>query len=642
MMAVYIGEREEIREFQGRYPYFRVIVLVAFGVLLTRSWYLQILKGDHFYRYSQKNSLKQQKIPASRGIILDRNRETLVDSNPSFDIIWTPQYVTDVPKTLSMLGSLLKMTKTEIERVLEKDKKLPRFYQRVIKKDANRDEVASVIARRFELPGIDVEVAVKRVYYDKTIGAHLYGFIGEINENEIEAFNRRSVLKYQQGDVVGKFGLEERWEEVLRGMDGATYKEVDAYGREKSEGGTLFDYSQLKKEPIPGKNLVLTIDRDLQLAAARILVDQKGKSKPGALVALDPNSGEILAMLSQPGFDPTEFSRGIDNRAWQAFLEDDNKPLLDKTIQDGYPPGSTFKLVTATAGVETGAIAPEERGQCNGHYFLGRGHFRCWTWRKGGHGIVDLKKAIKESCDVYFYRAGVKAGIDTLAKYAEMYGLGSKTGIPLRGEISGIVPSTDWKRRQFGMKWFPGETPSISIGQGYLTVSVLQLARLYMSIANGGKLYVPFVVKRVEEPTNDLIREGSPQIERTFALKPDTLRRLREGLYAVVNEPGGTAYFSARADGYDIAGKTGTSQVIRIAKSDRERKCEELPFKYRDHAWFVGFAPVDQPQIVVAVMALHDCHPYHGAAQVVRDVIKAYLKDRIDPRVVRKQKGAKG
>ncbi len=640
-MAVYIGEREEIREFQGRYPYFRIALLFAFTVLLIRSWYLQILKGDYFFRYSQQNSLKQQKIPAPRGIIFDRNRDTLVDSSPSFDITWTPQYVTDVSKTVLMVSSLLKMPKEEIEAALEKEKKLPRFYSRVIKKDASRDEIAWISARRFELPGIDIEVAVKRVYHDKSVGAHLYGFIGEINEKEIEELNRQSFQKYQQGDVIGKFGLEERWEEYLRGIDGATYKEVDAFGRETSEGGGLFDYLKLRTEPTPGKNLVLTIDHDLQLTAAKLFVDKKGRPKPGALVALDPESGEILAMHSQPGFDPTEFSRGIDFQIWQAFLGDENKPLLDKTIQDGYPPGSTFKLVTATAGLEANVLSPDESVNCNGHYFLGRGHFRCWTWRKGGHGIVDLKKAIRESCDVYFYRAGVKAGVDRLAEAAKMYGMGTRTGVNMRGEIPGIVPSTAWKRERFGQEWLPGETPSIAIGQGYLTVSVLQLARLYMSIANGGKLHVPFVVKRIEEPTQDLIREFQPKIERVFSLKADTLKRLREGLYAVVNEPGGTAYFSGRADGYDIAGKTGTSQVIRISKSDRERKCEELPFKYRDHAWFVGFAPVDQPKIVVAVSALHDCHPYNGATQIVRDVIKAYLKDRLDFRVIRGASGAK-
>lgn len=632
----FIGQSEEIREYQGRYFYLKSFVVVSFFILFIRIWYLQILNGERFYVYSKQNSLKQEKIPASRGIILDRNREILVDNYPSFDIIWTPQYVVQPEKTERLLQSLLKISKEELRDILEKEAKAPRFQPRVIKHDVSREEVALIEAHRFDLPGIDIEVEIKRVYHQGPIGAHLLGYIGEVSSRELEILNRRSFQKYSQRDFVGKFGIEERWEDYLRGIDGAFYSEVDALGRKTSEGLTLFDYEQIQKDPIPGKNLVLTMDSELQLAVAQSLRDKKGNPKAGAVVALDPNTGEVLAMVSQPGFDPTHFSRGIDYKEWDSLLANVNKPLLDKTIQDVYPPGSTFKTVTALAGLASGLIDPKETIHCNGHFFLERGHYRCWTWRNGGHGVVNFKRAIKESCDTYFYKVGVKVGVDTLAKYAMMYGLGSKTGIALRGEEEGTVPTTDWKLKRFKEKWYQGETPPVAIGQGYLAVSVLQLVRLYMAIANGGTLYVPYVVKRIEEPNGNLIQEFGPQVIKTSPLATEVWKQLKEGLYAVVNEPGGTAYYSARSEGLDIAGKTGTSQIIRISKADREKKCEELQYPYRDHGWFVGFAPIHDPQIVVIALGLHDCHPYSGASMVVRDVIKAYLKNRIE------QKDGKG
>lgn len=632
-MAI-IGQREEIREYQSRYIYFRFFVGIVFLLLFTRLWYLQLLNGAYYYKYSQEIALKQEKIPAPRGMILDRNREILVDSIPSFDITWTPQYVTDPIQTRKRLASLLKIPETEIQSRLEKEIKLPRFEPRIIKMDVSRDDVAMIEAHRFDMSGIDVGVAVKRIYTEGPLGAHLYGYVGEINDPELDEFNRRSFQKYKMGDFVGKSGLEERWEEYLRGLDGATYAEVDAFGRKKTPSkSSVFDYEKSKKEVIPGKNLVLTIDNDLQKAVLKMFQD-----KVGSVVALNPNNGEILAFHNQPGFDPTLFSRGIDSKLWETLISDPNKPLLDKAIQDAFPPGSTFKLVTALAALEENRIDPKETVNCNGHYYLGRGHYRCWTWRRGGHGVVNLHRAIKESCDYYFYRLGVKIGIDTIAKYAKMLGMSQKTGIELRGEVQGIVPSQAWKLEQFHEPWFPGETPSVAIGQGYLTVTVLQMAKLYSALANGGTLYVPYVVKRVEEPNGDLIREFEPQVLRISKIHSETLKILKEGLYAVVNEPHGTAYFSARADGYDIAGKTGTSQVIRAKGADRDKKCEQMEFKYKDHAWFVGFAPVDKPQIVVAVLAKHDCHPYNGATQVVRDIIKEYLKDKLDPNIIRFKK----
>jgi len=569
-MAALIGQREEIREYQGRYVYFTGFVVCAFFILLIRIWYLQVLNGDRFYRYSQEIALRQEKISAPRGIMLDRNRETLVDNAPSFDITWTPQYVTEAEQTLLNLSLLLKMSKEEVKAILVKAEKNPRFEPRIIKKDVSRDEVALVEAHRFDMPGIDVVTDIKRVYSDGPIGSHLYGYVGEVNDAQLEELNSRSFQKYQMGDFVGQFGIEEKWEEYLRGVDGATYAEVDAFGRKRSyEQNTVFDYQKSKKEPTPGKNLVLTIDRNLQLS-----VQKAFKDKVGAVVALDPNSGEILAMHSQPGFDPTEFSRGIQSDLWNHLISDLNKPLLDKTIQDAFPPGSTFKLLTALAALEEGLIDPNETVHCNGHYYLGRGHYRCWMWRKGGHGTVNLHRAIKESCDYYFYRLGVKIGVDVIAKYARMLGLSQKTGIELRGEVPGTIPSTEWKLKRFHEIWFPGETPPVAIGQGYVTVTVLQLAKLYSAIANGGTLYVPHVIKRIEEPEGDLIRELDPQILKISKLKETTLKNLREGLYAVVNEPAGTAYVSARADGYDIAGKTGTSQVVKI-KKDKEKQCEQ-------------------------------------------------------------------
>lgn len=625
-----LGQREEIREYQERYRYFVLFLMGAFLIIFLRIWYLQILNGDKFYIYSKENSLKQEKIPAPRGKILDRNREILVDSEPSFDITWTPQFVTKTAQTKQYLSKLIDMTEADIDQILLRDKVLPGFHPRIIKQDVSRDDVAKVEANLFDMPGIEVGVAIKRIYRDREMGSHLYGYIGETNADELDRLNRLSFEKYYMGDFIGKFGIEERYEEYLRGIDGAQYAEVDAFGRKKSTAGVLFDYDQLKRDPIAGKNLVLTIDRNLQQKAAEFF-----KGKVGAVIALDPRTGEILAMHSQPGFNPTDFSRGIDPEIWNGLISNPDKPLLDKTIQDSFPPGSTFKTITALAGLEENVIPPQEVINCNGHYYLGRGHYRCWTWRDGGHGQVNMHRAIKESCDAYFYRLGVALGVDRIAKYATLLGLSRKTGLNLKGEVSGTIPSEAWKKKRFGEKWYPGETPSIAIGQGYVTVTALQLAKSYAAIANGGKLYLPHVVKRIEETNGELLHQFESQLTRISKISPRTLKILKDGLYAVVNEPGGTAYWSARWDGLDIAGKTGTAQVIRIQKGDREKKCEQLEFKYRDHGWFVGFAPVDDPKIVVVVLALHDCHPYSGATTVVRNMIREYLKDKVNPSKIR-------
>ena len=426
-------------------------------------------------------------------------------------------------------------------------------------------------------------------------------------------------------DVTGKFGLEAREEPALRGIDGEEYMEVDALGRRKRQTKGITS-SLVPKASIPGKNLILTIDQDLQIAANDALEKLYGQKQVGAVIALNPKTGEILTALSKPSFDPTLFSRGVSSKLWNELLNNEYHPLRDKTLQDHYSPGSTFKVVTAIAGLEEKEVDENTTITCTGSYRLGNRSYRCW--KKHGHGLVNMHKALRESCDTYFYRLGQKLGIDTLAKYSHLLGLGKKTGVNLAHEEAGLIPTEEWKKRRFGQEWIAGETLSCAIGQSYILTTPLQLANAYAAIGTGGMLWKPYIVKYIESPDGRILKEFHPELLSNVHISPKTLALVRGGLAAVVGEPGGTTY-GHRIPGIDIAGKTGTAQVVRLASDKVNTKCESMPFDVRDNALFAAFAPVDDPQIAVAVVAEHACHGASGAAPVAFAVIKKYLEKYI-------------
>lgn len=618
----FLGQEEQIREFQDRFRYLYAIVFIALGLLVSRLVFLQILSGEKMRQYSEENRIKRVKASAPRGMIFDRNRTLLIDNRPAFDLEIIPQYLRESKQTdavVARLSGLIGMPKKEILATLEKARGQPAFMPVKIKTDLSRDEVAAIESWKIEMPGVEVRQEIKRTNVYGDVASHLLGYIGEVNATELPSLSKFGG-RYKLGDNIGKFGLEQRLEDILRGIDGEELKEVDALGRiklEKRKGRVLGSIQD--KPAIPGKNLILTIDQDLQLAATRAFAD-----KIGSVVALDPRNGQILAMLSRPSFDPTEFSRGISSSLWTSLLNNPNRPLRDKTIQDHYSPGSTFKIVTAIAGLEEGAIDEKTTFHCGGNMRVGNRTYHCWS--KHGHGNVNVVSAITYSCDVFFYKVALKLkSVDDIAKWATKLGLGAKTGINLAREVPGLIPTEEWKMKRFRQPWNAGETLSVAIGQSFVLTTALQLANLYSALGNGSTLYKPYLVKEIESYESQILKEFRPEVLSKVELSPRTLELVRQGLWGVVNIPGGTA-FAHRLPGMDFVGKTGTVQTMRMSSDKLYGKCETWAFRERHHGMFVGFAPLNNPTIAVAVVAEHACHGSSGAAPIAKEVIKTYLQ----------------
>ncbi len=622
----FLGQEEQIRELQDRFRYLYFALALGVVILFSRLVYLQIYNGEKMRQYSEENRIKKVKIAAPRGMVFDRNRTLLLDNRPAFDLEIIPQYLRESKRskeTLSLLASLIKMKEEEIYSVLEKMKNQPTFIPIKVKEDLTREEVALIEAWKIDMPGVQIQQEIKRTNLYGDVAAHLLGYIGEVSATEIPILNK-SGENYKLGDSVGKFGIEQKLEDVLRGEDGEKLVEVDALGRiklDKNKGRVLTN--TLEKLATPGKNLILSIDQDLQMAALKAFGD-----RAGAAVAIDPKTGEILSMISRPAFDPTAFSRGIPAALWSQLVNNENRPLRDKTIQDHYPPGSVFKIITAVAGLEEGAIDERTLFNCPGKIMFGGRAFHCH--KKEGHGNIDVRTAISKSCDAFFYKTAQRLkSVDDIAKWAFYLGLGRRTGIPLAREVPGLIPTEEWKQKRLSQQWNPGETLSVAIGQGYVLTTILQLANTFASIANGGTQYRPFFVKRIESIDGQVISESKPEALDQHRLKPSTARAIRDGMFDVVNSPGGTAY-PQRLPGMDFVGKTGTAQVINLAKDRVYSKCENMKYSQRHHGIFAGYAPADDPKIAVAVIAEHGCHGATAAAPVAKAIIETYLR-KLDP-----------
>lgn len=622
----FLGQEEQIRELQDRFRFLYFGVAVGIIIIFSRLVYLQVFNGDKMRQYSEDNRIKRVKISSPRGMVFDRNRTLLLDNRPAFDLEIIPQYLRESKRsteTLSLLSSVIKIKETEIYATLEKMKNQPAFIPIKIKEDLSREEVALVEAWKIDMPGVQIQQEIRRTNLYGDVAAHLLGYIGEVSSSELPNLNK-SGESYKLNDSVGKFGIEQKLEEVLRGEDGEKLVEVDALGRikfDRSHGRGLT--TEHEKIAIPGKNLILTIDQDLQMAAVKAFGD-----KAGAAVAIDPSTGEILTMISRPAFDPTSFSRGITSALWSKLLKNENRPLRDKTIQDHYPPGSVFKIITAVAGLEEGVINDKTIFNCPGHIVFGGRTFHCH--KKGGHGNIDVRTAISKSCDVFFYKTAQRLkSVDDIAKWAFYLGLGRRTGIPLAREVPGLIPTEEWKQKRLKQSWNPGETLSVAIGQGYVLTTILQLANTFASIANGGTQYRPFFVKRLESIDGQVISESKPEELDHHRLKLSTAKVIRDGMFDVVNSPGGTAY-PQRLPGMDFIGKTGTAQVINLTKDRVYSKCENMKYSQRHHGIFAGYAPADNPKIAVAVIMEHGCHGASAAAPIAKAIIDTYLR-KIDP-----------
>ncbi len=619
----FLGQEQQVREFQDRFRFIYAALAIAFSILLLQLVNLQILQGDNLRMASEENRIKRVKIAAPRGMIFDRNRQLLLDNRPAFDLEIIPQYLKESGKaqeTLALVSRIIKMPLEEIQAILAKSRGQPPYMPIKVKTDLSRDEMAELKSWQIATPGVSVEMEIKRTNVYGDLAAHMLGYIGEVSQTELPRLSALPGRRYKLGDSIGKFGLEQKLEETIRGEDGEEWVEVDALGRRKlSRYRGRFIAENQGKPAVPGKNLLLTIDQDLQQAALEAFGD-----KVGAVVAIDPGSGEILAMLSRPSFDPTEFSRGIPAALWSRLLENENKPLRDKTIMDHYSPGSVFKTITAIAGLQEGVIDEHTKFRCSGSLRLGNRSYHCW--KKEGHGDVDVVNALTKSCDVFFYRVAQKLkSVDDIATWAFHLGLGKKTDINLPRETSGLIPTETWKRNRFGQEWTAGETLSVAIGQSYVLTTALQLANTYASIANGGTFYRPFLIKSIEEVEGRVVQQNQPDVLDQTRLSQKTYDLVKRGLWGVVNTPNGTA-FAQRIPGIDFVGKTGTVQVMSLAANKIYQKCENMKFKQRHHGMFAGFAPMDNPRIAVAVIAEHSCHGSSGAAPIARAIIKKFLE----------------
>ena len=590
------------------------LVVSVFVVLLLRLWFLQIIKGESYRHLSENNRIRLEDVPPTRGIIYDRNGRILVDNRPAFKLALVPADVRDMQHTLGKLGRILQVEEPELEEKVQSAPRGAPFRPILLSRDMNRDQVAAVETHRFNLPGVMVQIEPRRSYEMPSFAAHLIGYLGEIEETQLKEKRHQG---YKLGDYLGKYGVEMEWEEELKGVRGGRQVEADAAGRQLS---VLREVA-----PEPGHNLVLTLDTQLQLRAENAL---KGKS--GAIIAMDPTTGDILAMASSPAFDQNQFVRGLTANEWQAIVDNPLHPLENKAIQGQYPLGSTFKPVVAAAGLATGLINPETTFTCNGEYQLGNQVYRCW--KKRGHGKIALHQALVQSCDIYFYQLGQKLGIDIMSEYAHRFRLGSRTLIRLNNEAGGLVPTAPWKLRRFGVPWQKGEDLVTAIGQGFLLATPMQMAVLYAAIANGGKFLKPRVVLRVEDPDGGVIKNVSPEILGNLNVNPGTISFLQHALEGAVNELHGTgraAQMGGRLRTIKVAGKTGTAQVVRAAEEVEEEGDEnETPYEYRDHAWFVAYAPADEPEIVVVALVEHGGHGGSAAAPLVREVMEEYFRNR--------------
>jgi penicillin-binding protein 2 len=571
----------------------------------VRLGYFQLWHGDAYRHLSENNRIRVTEIHAPRGRILDADHQILVDNRPCFDVTVIPEEVQDYPFLEETLSTLSPLAPAVLQEKLEAIRKGIPFRSYVLWKDASWETVAYLEANRLRTPGVMIQVTQARDYLDSDLFAHSIGYMGEISPPELK---KRVGRGYRMGDWIGKVGIEKYWEEDLRGKKGGLQVEADARGRQIS----LVN----RKEPTPGKNLVLSLERRLQQKAREAFGDATGVA-----VAADPRDGRLLCYLNLPSFDPNSFVGGISQEEWDSLRTNPFHPLTDRVIQGLYPPGSIFKIVLAIAALEEGLVTPQEKVFCNGRYRLGARTFRCW--RRAGHGSVDLHQAIVQSCDVYFYQLGQRLGIELIQDYAKRFGLGQRTGVPIEGEKAGLVPSPEWKRKRFREPWYEGETLVVSIGQGALLVTPLQILSMLSAVANGGTLFRPRLVQKVEFTDGRVFMETDAHPISSPPLSARTASIVRKALRAVVTAEKGTGR-RARLDDVPVAGKTGTAQVVRL--DDQKDEEGEIARERRDHAWFACYAPADAPEIAVVVLAEHGGHGGETAAPIARAILEEYFR----------------
>ncbi len=602
-------EWKKLPAVQQRFLFYSVAAAIVFLLLLLRLWYLQVIRYEDLQDRSIRNRTRILPFAAPRGPIFDRNGVLLVDNRPSFQISVMRQDVEDRNLLFLRLSPLLGVEISELERRWQEGKRFPVYRPIPLAFDVSREIMERVQEHGVDLPGVLTEVRPVRDYLDHGSAAHLIGYLGEITKTELKS---DKFIQYRGGDFVGKTAIERTYESYLHGEKGQRLVEVDVQGKL---------LRQLQVEPArPGNKVYLTLDRELQHAADEAFGDQTG-----AAVAIDVKTGDILAMVSRPTFNPDLFAKGITGDEWRMLALDNRHPLQNKVISGQYPPGSTFKMVVALAALRDGVIGTKRTIDCEGDFFIGGSRYRCW--KKRGHGQANLKKALRESCDVWFYTVGLELGIDKLSKAAREFGLGALTGYPLPGERSGLVPSQEWKHQRYNKPWYAGETVIASIGQGFVLATPMQLAVMMAAVANKGKVLKPQVIKKIEDWEGHLLLQPETEVIRQIEYSPNTWKAVQDGLVAVVNEPHGTGH-AGRLDDVLVAGKTGTSQVVRRRTDEEEEldKHGKIPYRFRPHALFVAYAPAAQPEIAVAVVVEHGQSGGRAAGPIAKKIIQRYME----------------
>ena len=591
---------EDKTSIQSRIPILQFVIGISFFFLLAGLWRLQLIQGNYYSKIAERNRTRSISWPAPRGNILDRHGRILVDNRSSFTLTVMRDHLPTLVNSFNLLEKGLKLEADFFKYQIEKQSNRAPYLPIVLKEDIGIEDISFVESHRAELPSLEIIPYPTRHYRENQVAAHLLGYVSEISKKQLVSEEFRKYAK--AGDIVGKKGVERTYNQFLTGIDGHKKVLVDSRGREISVLEIV--------EPEPGADLRLTIDIDIQKAAEKAFGNMTG-----AAVALDPQTGEVLSLVSRPAFDPTIFSSRISKKEWTNLILDPKKPLHNRATQSGFAPGSVFKIFMAIAGLQEGILTSNYIEVCKGSTVLFGRRFSCW--KKDGHGQVKLHRAIVNSCNIFFYHLGRRLGIEKIAHYSKIMGLGQKTGIDLLDEEEGLVPSPDWKKRTYANNWYPGETISVSIGQGYLSVTPIQLARAFGGLTLKGPNPVPHVVPASELPK---IGKSLPlPLELKPSLNPKIVKIISQSLWGVVNEFGTGR--RAAVKGFDVCGKTGTAQVI--SKENRLKNDSDKNFE--DNAWFVGFAPRDSPKIAAAVLVEKGGHGGTSAAPIVREMFQTYF-----------------
>lgn len=564
-----------------------VFIVICFSILIISLWYLQMIKGEEFKERAVENSIRALVEDAPRGRIYDRQEKLLVTNRPAVVVSIIPAEVDDLKKLSERLSKIIAISSEEISQIVKNYQENP-FKPVKILDDVKTNKIVEIEERKDELKGVILEVKPRRDYLYHEFAAHSLGYVGEIDKEELQQFGNP---KFQGGDIIGKAGLEKFYDDILRGEKGGKEVEVDALGQEIA---TL-----LYQKPVPGKDLVLTIDRDLQLYGENLLFGEKG-----SIIMSDPNSGEILALVNRPSFNPNIFANRISSSDWKRLSSDIDYPLTNRSVQGLYSPGSIFKVVTAIAALEEGVTDRKRKIYCSGSFKLADWVFTCW--KETGHGSLSIVDAIAQSCNVHFYTLGNELGIEGFNKYMQKFGLGEKTGIDLPTEAIGIIPSAQWKKREIKEIWFPGDTINLSIGQGYLLLTPLQVHNLITTIAAEGEVYKLHLVKKIISADGNTVEEIKPEIYRRVNFSPDTSKIIKEGLRQTILK--GTGW-RANIKEVAVAGKTGTAQNPHG----------------ETHAWFIGFAPYEDPEISITVFLENGGEGGEAAAPIARAMFEKYF-----------------